>query len=450
MQRLQALNVTVVDQDANTPDSSRPPSGPSRRRTMRNGGRSGREVGNRDSNVSSLLDEAVPPLDTSAAIPEPLDSNYQMERWRVKRRKLESDDNREGLQSFRYGHYGQVVPGALKMELASCDGGTYESERDSSWPENILHNDSSIYCTKSGQCNLILKHQGEAPFCLKRIVIKVPKMGYDTPVQEGMVFVSMSSDELLARTAQYQIQPRSGRQRRNRRSGLQPSQEYLNAYRTPLQTLERTGPAGAESHSESDTDINELAGSSADHRSLPRSEFRITTEYDERSEHSDNDEEDFSDSVYSSFANWLQMYQMEDDLLCSESDDSESDGDTPELTTYNRRRRDFQRQVRVMRRRYGMDQEDQSGRRPIPSVIQPTPSSTTAGQRTASDSHNPGSGLLKPHARFSIERTKSMVSVKFDPPPYVPPTMSVLLLSTEKHANCHPKLRTIHPYQVME
>lgn len=67
------------------------------------------------------------------------------------------------------------------MDIASCDGGTYEPASDSSWPRNVLQNDSSVYCTKSDQCNLVLSHREETPFCLKKIVIKAPKSGYDAP-----------------------------------------------------------------------------------------------------------------------------------------------------------------------------------------------------------------------------------------------------------------------------
>lgn len=102
-------------------------------------------------------------------------------RGRLKRRKLDSDDLREGMRGFNYGQYGQVVPGALKMEIASCDGGTYDPDGDSSFPENILRNDQSVYCTKSDRCNLVLRHRGEAPFCLKKIVIKAPRTGFDAP-----------------------------------------------------------------------------------------------------------------------------------------------------------------------------------------------------------------------------------------------------------------------------
>lgn len=107
-------------------------------------------------------------------------------RGRLKRRKLESDDNREGFRGFNYGHNGQVVPGALKMEIASCDGGTFDPDGDSSFPDNVLRNDQSVYCTKSDRCNIVLQHRGEAPFCLKKIVIKAPRTGFDSPYVNGV------------------------------------------------------------------------------------------------------------------------------------------------------------------------------------------------------------------------------------------------------------------------
>jgi hypothetical protein len=151
--------------------------------------------------INSSLVQEIPRADSpsglnSPTIPEvyPIDWDWESTplmqdpgnsssatRWRAKRRKLDADDNREGLRGFSYGHHGQVVPGALKMEIASCDGGTYydEDNGESSWPGNVLLNDSSVYCTKRGRCNLILRHRGETPFCLKKIVIKAPKKGFD-------------------------------------------------------------------------------------------------------------------------------------------------------------------------------------------------------------------------------------------------------------------------------
>lgn len=100
---------------------------------------------------------------------------------RLKRRKLDADDNREESQGFNYGRYGQVYPGMLQMEIASCDGGNYDPDGGCSRPENVLENNQSVYSTKENRCNLILRHRGEAPFCLKKIVIKAPQCGFDAP-----------------------------------------------------------------------------------------------------------------------------------------------------------------------------------------------------------------------------------------------------------------------------
>lgn len=398
-------------------DPARPANRAARNRQSRSGGRP---------RTSSLLDEGVPPLVIPPIMPLDREDDRHGDRSRAKRRKLETDDSREGLQSFRYGQYGQVVPGPLKMELASCDGGTYEPEGECSWPQNVLRNDSSVYCTKSDRCNLILKHRGDSPFCLKKIVINAPRSGYDAPyvsflgldeittdwlsrIQEGMVFVSMSCDELLSRTAAYQVEyPNPRRQRRNRRSGLQPSQEYLNAYRTPLQTLERRGLAGQGSHRDSETDLTSAPN--------PTNDFHITTEYDNPSERNDRDTNGLAANPPSiaDLARW-QMEQMEDDLLGSDSDDSESDDDPAEVSAYSRRRRDLQRRVRAMEQ-----QQDLSRRRAAGSSAVPP---TLPGSRPLEPRSGPNTALmqdpdlLRPHARFFIERAKSTVSIKFDPPP---------------------------------
>ncbi|KAH3976614.1 hypothetical protein HBI81_061950 [Parastagonospora nodorum] len=132
------------------------------------------------------------------------------DRRQTKRRKL---DHNAGLKSeydgFKYGYKGQVVPGRLKMEILSCDGGEYF---DKDHPiglhnvRNVLKNDSSVYCSESSRCNLLLKHIGDAPFTLEKIVIRAPDRGFTAPVQEGLIFVSMSADELLSSTAGYDLQ----------------------------------------------------------------------------------------------------------------------------------------------------------------------------------------------------------------------------------------------------
>ncbi|KAI4678000.1 uncharacterized protein J4E88_006518 [Alternaria novae-zelandiae] len=127
---------------------------------------------------------------------------------RHKRRKLEHDSSAATeYMCFKYGHRGQVVPGRLRMEIISCDGGEHRRDNPPGLyrVQNVLRNDKSVYCSESSQCNLLLKHIGEAPFALEKIVIRAPDRGFTAPVQEGLVFVSMSADELLSGTSAYNL-----------------------------------------------------------------------------------------------------------------------------------------------------------------------------------------------------------------------------------------------------
>ncbi|KAJ5963255.1 uncharacterized protein N7479_003131 [Penicillium vulpinum] len=308
---------------------------------------------------------------------------------RMKRRKLDTDDNREEFRGFNYGQYGQVVPGMLQMEIASCDGGNYDPDSGCSRPENVLDNNTSFYSTKEAHCNLVLCHRGEAPFCLKKLVIRAPKCGFDAPIQEGMVFVAMTSDELLARTAQYQIQYSNGRyRRRGRRSGMQPSQEYLTGFRPPLQNLERTvlmSPhSAAVPHTAED----------------PQAQFRITTEYDENNEDSGDDED-----WHSALLERTQTEQTEDPL--SDTDESPSDEEDPS-SRRNRRPPPPPPPPVEYERLNAFSRIGEQRPRHGPSLIHPNPPVEPA---------QPVAEVLKPHARFFIEREKSMVTIKFDPPP---------------------------------
>ncbi|KAL4819488.1 hypothetical protein BDW67DRAFT_154689 [Aspergillus spinulosporus] len=373
----------------------------------------------------SILDQPVPLIESPSAMPLELGHDHEMDRLRVKRRKLDSDDNREGLQSLRYGQFGQVVPGTLKMELASCDGGIYPPVCETSGPENILRDDSSVYCTKSDRCNLILRHRGEAPFCLRKLVIKAPKSGYDAPIQAGMVFLSMSADELLARTAQYQIQYAGSQSHRGRqRSGMQPSEEYLNSYRTPLQTLERATLAGFDSPSGSDTEASEFLDASPSLNADQTPQFRVITEFDERSDGTQLDrlEDSFLESQSSEPGGLEElraqhpMYPIEEDFLCSDSDDSSSGEDeSSETRSYNSRRRELQRQVRAMRRQYAIEHDDSPRRHN--NTMQPTLLIPQSVPRSGPTARPSGGGLMRPLAQFFIKRPKSSVSLKFDPPP---------------------------------
>ncbi|OBT50348.1 hypothetical protein VE04_09496 [Pseudogymnoascus sp. 24MN13] len=116
-----------------------------------------------------------------------------------KRRRLGSPVTESRIPAVNYGYYGQVEPGKLNMEIEFCDGGTFSegSERDSIiyGAANVLKTDNSVYSTKSNRCNLVLKHEGDRPFCLKEIIIKAPPRGYTAPVQEGMGHALMEYGE---------------------------------------------------------------------------------------------------------------------------------------------------------------------------------------------------------------------------------------------------------------
>ncbi|KAK3322417.1 hypothetical protein B0H66DRAFT_601872 [Apodospora peruviana] len=165
-----------------------------------------RNLENANSHLQALLDLTTNPIITQPHMPTSMQGqDHAEESRRVKRRKLDSDRIISSFRGFKYGKYGQVEPGQLQMEIVSCDGGLYSDELSYA-AENILKNDASVYCTKGPRCNIVLRHQGATVFSLKELIIKAPGSNYSSPVRQGMVFISMNSDELLTRTAQYQIQ----------------------------------------------------------------------------------------------------------------------------------------------------------------------------------------------------------------------------------------------------
>ncbi|KAK0621519.1 hypothetical protein B0T17DRAFT_493524 [Bombardia bombarda] len=177
-----------------------------------------RDLEDANSHLRALLElpnNINSPLHQQSSMSPPLQNQDNAEESRrIKRRKLDSDRITSTFKGFHYGKYGQVEPGQLTMEIASCDGGQYSDELKFA-AENILKNDASVYCTKGNRCNIVLRHQGATVFSLKELIIKAPGSNYSAPVREGMVFISMNSDELLTRTAQYQIQYRSSRSSRS-------------------------------------------------------------------------------------------------------------------------------------------------------------------------------------------------------------------------------------------
>ncbi len=140
------------------------------------------EAGERLAEISSRLGALLEPSRPLAITRVEDGEGPEGLRPRSKRRKLDHDAAGGGFQGFKYGHYGQIVPGNLKMEIVSCDGGEYSEEFMSAYrAENVLKDDRSVYCTKTSHCNLILRHQGETTFCLEKIVIRAPERGFTAP-----------------------------------------------------------------------------------------------------------------------------------------------------------------------------------------------------------------------------------------------------------------------------
>ena len=136
------------------------------------------------SNLTSVLDEPLPQIlgpDEFTGLIDDMDGYNR----RSKRRKLDSDPL-DAQPSISYGYHGQVAPGRLKMAISSCDGG-HLMESDELLPEknyhpdNVLRNDKSVYCSKRDRCNIVLKHWGETPFTVTKIIIKAPDCGFTAP-----------------------------------------------------------------------------------------------------------------------------------------------------------------------------------------------------------------------------------------------------------------------------
>ncbi|KAI1213492.1 uncharacterized protein F4807DRAFT_411320 [Annulohypoxylon truncatum] len=322
----------------------------------------------------------------SSPRPPPPPQDPTEDNRRAKRRKLDSDRLTSGFQGFRYGKYGQVEPGQLTMELVSCDGGIYSDDGQRYAAENILKNDQSVYCTEGPRCNIVLRHQGNTVFTLKELVIKAPRSNFTSPVQEGMVFVSMTFDHLLNRTAQYQIQystSRSSPRRAERES--QPL--------TPIVSIRHNEDGSTMTHAQirarrlyniwmEDEDNNVRVAQIPSEFNVPPP-FRVTTECSD-----DEGDEPIPRG------DWRPPNRI--GSLPFESETSEDEGG---LNDYS-----FREEYHRLRRRRNRSNTA------LAEAVEAAQVATQEAVRAV------GGELMVPHARFFIERNKSKCTIKFDPP----------------------------------
>lgn len=315
--------------------------------------------------------------------PPPQDSTEESRR--VKRRKLDSDRLSSGFQGFRYGKYGQVEPGQLTMELVSCDGGIYSDDSHKYAAENILKNDQTVYCTEGPRCNIILRHQGATVFTLKELVIKAPRSNFTSPVQEGMVFVSMTSDHLLTRTAQYQIQYSATLPGRTERES-QPL--------TPIVSIRHNEDGSTMTHAQirarrlynigmEDEDNSVRIAQIPSEFNVSPPPFRVTTECSDDEGDDPTPGEDWPPHVGIG-------------SLPFESESSDEEENSPDYS--------FREAFRRFRRRRN---------RPSNALAEALEAAQVATQEAV---RAVGGELMVPHARFFIERNRSKCTIKFDPP----------------------------------
>jgi hypothetical protein len=142
------------------------------------------------------------------------ESDITMFRPRAKRRKVTHDPETSTYDPVVYGWNGQVEPGNLRLEIASCDGGEMEYKQSNYPAENVLRDNKDVYCSNKSKCNLLFRHQAESIFHLESLVIQAPETGFTAPVQQGLVFVGMSAGDLIRASANYTLgyenHPRGG------------------------------------------------------------------------------------------------------------------------------------------------------------------------------------------------------------------------------------------------
>ncbi|OAA36922.1 eukaryotic translation initiation factor 6 [Beauveria brongniartii RCEF 3172] len=387
--------------------------------------------------ANSVSRQLLPTTQSSNYTPPIRRHDFNYDNQRNKRRKV--DDERythATVESFRYGHYGQVEAGDLEMEMVSCDGGMFSNELSYA-AENILKNDNSVYCTKGNRCNIVLRHRGSTTFTLSELVIKAPgSMNYSHPVREGMVFVTMEQDDVLHRTAQYQIQyaPPNTATPRDRvtftntdprtRFNREPQQTVSVSHNRDGTLTTRAGRSFIYSH---DSDVRTPQMPREFTASQP--DFRISTEF--------SDEEDdvtgtFNPAPVSILRrpppNRIGTLPFENDNEDDDDDGSEdTDPDHDPVTT------DFLSDHSLHRLRRGnpaststadlihIHADHHHHHHHSNNTSRHSNALAEAWDAHASATQDAiravgGGAMLAPHARFHIEKKKSKCTIRFEPP----------------------------------
>lgn len=100
-----------------------------------------------------------------------------------KRRRL-NDDAPAEKKSIKYGHYGQVEAGRLRMEIVSNDGGEHQDPRNPGiflGADNMLKLDKSVFCSERTSAGIVMRHVDDTPFSLEKLHVTGPEHGFTAP-----------------------------------------------------------------------------------------------------------------------------------------------------------------------------------------------------------------------------------------------------------------------------
>lgn len=158
-----------------------------------------------------------------------------------KRRKLNdgtSDDERKPAPVYGNGA-GMFEPVPLTMIVLPDSDHLQRDMYDEHMKHNITKpNNTEIYRSKRNKANFLMKHSGCWPFTLSHIDIKVPSSDAGMSPIQGMIFVSRTQEDLLARTSIYDdYWPAPHHYHFRRRpvyESYRPSRDYLQSVRAPL------------------------------------------------------------------------------------------------------------------------------------------------------------------------------------------------------------------------
>ena len=397
--------------------------------------------------ADSLLEQPIPRIGSPDVVAREYLGEAEVNRQR-KRRKIDHEGRHHGvgMNGFRYSVRGSVTPGPLKMEIVSCDGGLMHTDAArilgrEYGPDNVLRNDKSVYCTNANanRCNIIIRHRDEATFTLSKIVIKAPTTGFTAPVQEGLIFITMSLDGLLSRTAAYRLNDSSSflkttasRDEENQRPPSRRRDSTSRSIPPPLSSHFIPIPTDTSESAPHDSSMSSeltLTRGTTPPPLIPG--FDITTHCETPSSDeeepssaatiADRQRRDLAPPPYGPYGEHLSSDSEDEEEVILSVLEARGQGIPPQMLRGEMRSRHrfirLAEPSRIECRLPSLGSELQRISNPDggATALSEDQQPPTQQPEKQSQQHPRAPQILPPHARFFIEPEKSVVSVKFEP-----------------------------------